>query len=111
MDVRCVECHRLRRFFAPEIRQQQVAHELRHLSLDLDTHGRIESAFFRCVVDRIDQVFHTFLVQSELSAARHAEYMNALHSTRWIDEIYVRSYRLLDGDEITIAPGYRNESR
>ena len=61
------------RILALEIGHEKVAHELWHVALDFDSHGRIAAAFSTCVGNRLDEVVRGLLVEGKLAAARDAE--------------------------------------
>ena len=80
VNVRRIEPDQVTRV-APKIAQQKIAHELRHLALDLDADAGIHFASLGRIVDRVDQIVGLLLIQREISAARHTEYVDTLDTT------------------------------
>ena len=99
MNIRCVETDHLGGFFASEVAEKKVAHELRHLALDFDPDCRIERALARRIIDGIDQIFDAFFVERQLTAARDAKHVDTLDHAARIHEVDVRTHDLLERHE------------
>ena len=82
-----------------------------HRGFHLHAHRRVVRPAFRGGGDRREQVMRVIVMQVQVTAARDAEQVRAVHDRIRVEQVCVRAEHVLDGDHGARPPRHRQQAR